>query len=133
METFLTLREFLSLKRVGREWESAISQDPFPRSRRDGYHTFADDLLERYDVARASWERFGDAGPPAESTVQTLREGFGGSVGEYRIFCGVYEPDPRFFKITRMDPKGCNVVCDSLVSIVHWWLDIRVIDEENDQ
>jgi hypothetical protein len=89
------------------------------------------DFVNRYEIAKASYEKYGEAGPPIGSTVQTLVSGHGGGVGVIRVFAGVCPSDPRFFWIYRTRSRGNNEKeCEySLVHREYWWIEIRVVEE----
>ena len=58
--------------------------------------SFLEDGVNRYDIASASWEEFGEEGPPFGSNVEMLfKQGF-----IYKL-TGIFESDPRFFRIDR--------------------------------
>lgn len=86
-----------------------------------------------YQLAKASFNQFGETGPPIGSTVLTLISGHGGSGGNKRKFCGQYisgnkdfdnNVNKNFFKI--QDNNGY----ESLVYKDYWWREIVAIDPE---
>lgn len=131
MKEFMDLREFILLK------------DPFdkdyPRSvhrnevldHRKGLSS-AEDVLLRYDIAKASWEKYGDDGPPFGSLVQTLHSGHGGGPGVIATLTGLFERDPRCFLLTRKEWGERNKEREghSLVERTQWWVHIKVIEEK---
>lgn len=132
MKEFYSLREFCLLS------EQCPVEYRYPRSIHkneclDNNHSAAKDIVQRYDIAKASWERYGDGGPPVGSRVRTLQSGHGGGIGVEGIFGGEYEHDKREFVIQR---KEIDYGFDrtqvrekkSLVLKAFWWAQIRVID-----
>jgi hypothetical protein len=74
--------------------------------------------LEWYHIAKASFILFGNDGPPLNSDVITLTNGFNGTGCNIRIL-GDYKEDNRFFSLSRY-------VNDPHVSISYkatWWRD----------
>lgn len=84
-DQFMTLEEFLALDDDdGREFSQ--------------YHT-GPFWLKWYEVAKASYLKYGSGGPPVGTMVITLRPGFGGMGLDVRTFTGVYESDDRYFSL----------------------------------
>lgn len=139
MTTFPTLREFMLLR------ESYDGANPRPLLRNDllltghgdpwvikdgGYKTYAADIVLRYDIAKASWEKWGDecftmTGIP----VLMLWAGHGGGVGVVRVFDGLYEEDERFFAVSRLEEnnKGRLEKSVSLVDRKTWWAHMQAV------
>src|SRR5271170_62605 len=64
------------------------------------------DWLKLYDCAKASWDQYGDQGPPIGSKVESLRAGHGNfRSGAIRTFEGIYDLDSRFFTISRQEVR----------------------------
>lgn len=101
MKEFLSLREFMLLPNDHR-----ICRLEAPH------------WLWFYDRAKASWEQFGDDGPPLGSIVTTLFAGHGGGPGCVRRFDGCCQRDDRYFALSR---EGDGT---SLVERPTWWHEI---------
>ena len=115
MKKFPTLREFLLL------------QDPtykYPRSIHNGNYP-AEHFVELYDIAKTSWENFGDGGPPYTSKVKMLVAGHGGDAGVIRTLIGSHNNDPRFFIVARYQNDKDMI---SLVLKQYWWLQMQYIE-----
>lgn len=104
MKEFLTLEEFLC-----------------PFDDRSKFHT-SSSWVYLYRLAKASFEQFGEAGPPVGSEVLTLVNGHGGNGCDLRIFGGDYDGD--FFKLIR----GKDDSSVSLVGKKNWWREIVSIN-----
>lgn len=124
MKEFMGLREFLLLKYT-------IDTYP-PRPVYNGellpskdWRDFGGDLVRRYDYAKASWEKYGEEGPPIGSKVMTLQGGHGGGVWVQRIFEGIYDRDSRFFSISRIENGQKQI---SIVERDVWWAIIMVVE-----
>lgn len=133
METFPTLEQFLQL----RDPYDRYGCSAFPKATgmlgwRKGLHPF-EIAYKVYLQAKASWETYGDAGPPVGTIVQMLASGHGGPAGVIRAFDGVYERDPRFFQVSTSGGGYYSGV--SSVSREHWWIHLRVYvaDDEFEQ
>ncbi len=116
-QTFLSLEEFLALPK------SLIDKIP----REFSLHTTGQNYLDRYYIAKSSYLRFGEEGPPIDSVVETLISGHGGGAGVHRIFKGIYEEDPRFFLLCRQNPTERDSG-ESLVERALWWREIQVVE-----
>lgn len=81
------------------------------------------DWLWLYNSAKASYEQYGEEGPPVGTKVTTLFAGHGGGAGAIRTFVGVYWADERFFVLSRRekDEKEDRI---SLVNRKYWWREI---------
>lgn len=116
----MKLEEFLSLP------ASNCDKDPRPYN----FHTDGVGWIDRYRIAKGSYIRFGDDGPPIGSIVKTLASGHGGGPGLHKKF-GLYESDSRFFSLTWEHAKvsagredyGC-----SLVERAFWWREIQLAE-----
>lgn len=112
---FMTLEEFLAFEAEpgikGREGS------PFFMAR------YGFGWLAYYKVAKFSFEKYGEKGPPIGSEIITLRIGFGGSAGSERIFQGLYDDDPRFFVLMGSDSSI------SLSNVKCWFRDFAVITD----
>lgn len=129
MDTFPDLRDFLLLRDpIDTRWggKSAFGSGITQLGYRRGLNAF-EVAVRVYDVAKASWERHGDAGPPVGTTVQLLESGHGGSSGVIRTVVGVYERDPRFFELGRSN--GPEI---SIVERENWWLHMRPYADRDD-
>ncbi len=112
MKEFYSLREFLLLK------------DPLYKSEdRSIFNESASPeyWVKRYDLAKSSYEEYGQEGPPINSQVITLVSGHGGCAGVQRKFIGIYKDDERFFAIEREDINHWKT---SLVLRDYWWASI---------
>lgn len=105
MKDFLTLEEFLIA-------QYDINGRILSRS--------SSSWLYAYRLAKASFEQFGENGPPIGAKVITLVNGHGGSGCDIRKFDGEY--NERFFKIL------CDQDRVSLVFKAKWWLEIASLD-----
>lgn len=124
MSDFITLREFLQI---------TPDYDPGRPAHRD---RAAIEYVALYDLARASWERFGDAGPPVGSQVMILESGHGCGMpsfhngkfsGVTRTFDGIYPHDDRFFAVSRPGKYGHAI---SLVNRSYWWMQMAPVEEQ---
>jgi len=103
---FISLREFLLLK------------DPYKNEYYTQAHR-AHEWVALYEIAKLSFDEYGENGPPVGTKVSTLRAGFGCyGPGVVRIVSENTVEKDGFIKIT--DKKGEHTY------IVHspWWLDI---------
>lgn len=50
---------------------------------------YAVNIVAHYDIAKASWEKYGNAGPPVGCKVITLVDGHNGRSGAIRDFNGI--------------------------------------------
>jgi len=112
MGKFYDLREFLLLKDPDRDNVSIHCGEPLSRN------SIAEDLVNRYDIAKRSWETYGDKGPPIGSRIITLRSGFGGSAGVVLTLSSYYDGD----HFVAVDGSGRKF----LVRRNMWWIDIRL-------
>lgn len=130
--SFPSLEEFLSL-----------SDDPgIPHDRDFNAHRQGYAWLVWYRVAQASWNRWGDNGPPVGSKVITLVSGHGGRGCDHRTFGGVYEDDPRFFTLKRTYKNSYTSAWGnpgdsvreqlSLVNRSTWWRSITPLSPDNE-
>lgn len=106
MKEFMTLEEFLL---------------PFDDRRK--HHTSMS-WVYLYRLAKASFEQFGENGPPVGSKVITLVNGHGGNGADHRVFAGDY--NEVFFKLTRVTLDGDEQ--ESLVTKATWWREIVSLD-----
>lgn len=136
MREFMDLRSFLLLKDP---YSSICGSELRPAHRNDmlDYRRIckAEDLIERYDIAKASWELYGSDGPPIGVKVKMLFAGHGGGPGVIRRFEGTFQLDPRFFAVSRMRERNHSIPDDdckdlSLVEKCQWWLHMQVINNE---
>lgn len=115
---FISLREFLLLK------------DPFdikfPRSAFRTHHS-PEGWVMIYDIAKASYEKYGDD-PPFGSKICTLQPGHGGDWGQIRTLKGVFNRDNRCFELARINSSGEEEI--SIVARSQWWVEFMVIDLE---
>lgn len=120
--SFITLAQFMNLADPldTKFFRSAWRINPRPE-----YWT------KYYEVARESFETYGEAGPPFGSKVICLQPGHGGSSGVIRVFDGLYPSDERFFQVyysdTSRNKNGEKAI--SLVTRSIWWSFIAVVDE----
>jgi len=77
-----------------------------------------------YRLAKASFEQFGENGPPIGSRVITLVNGHGGNGFDFRTFAGDF--DEKFFQIERDNGAVGSGV--SLVDKCKWWKQIVSFD-----
>lgn len=117
MKKFYSLREFLLLL-------DPLDDPPFRSIHQnemmdDRSRSVAEDMVKRYDLAKASWEKYGE-GPPVGSKVITIRSGFGGSAGRILTLNGVHKGYSKCFSLE--DEKGglysSTIQC--------WWSDFKV-------
>jgi hypothetical protein len=117
MEQFITLRQFCLLK------DPNDRKDMPPRDLRPGNGAYLPgcdrrgwwhgrDVVARYDLAKESWERFGDAGPPPGTRVVSLGD------GRYYVLEGAYPGDDRFFAAKEVGSKDDRRM---LVDKAVWW------------
>jgi len=78
-----------------------------------------------YRLAKASFEQFGENGPPVGSKVITLVNGHCGNGFDFRIFVGNDDGDERFFQLKRNN-DDCSGI--SLVEKSKWWKQIVSLD-----
>ena len=78
--------------------------------------------LKRYEIAKKSFEDYGDK-PPVGSLVETLRPGFGGWSGVHLTLNGVFKRDERYFELARND--GVSISLRKT-----WWRDFRIVKEK---
>lgn len=135
MKEFISLREFLLLK------------DPFYKDNSRSVHrgdyldyrkgwSMAEEAVMRYDIAKASWEMYGDEGPPFGSIVRTLQSGHGGGPGVEATLTGLFERDPRCFLLTRKEKDSFYKTEHeehSLVERTQWWVHIKVKGTEDER
>lgn len=126
MKQFMGLREFLLLKDPTDQYGRSVFRGDFlPQNARNGSSS-AMDCVDRYDIAKASWEQFGAEGPPIGTQVEMLEAGHGGSAGVIRTFGGVYDSDTRFFQVYREEMRYGKV--EKQVSLVlrdTWFVSMR--------
>lgn len=124
MKNFPDLREFLLL----RESDDVYKRSPHrsdPILDREGFSK-AQELVYRYDIAKASWEKYGDEGPPIGSKVVTLFAGHGGGPGCIRIFLGDVEGKGTHFYLSRTEKKDDQ---RSVVTKDIWWMVIQPVED----
>lgn len=110
--SFPTLAEFLALR------------DPTDSPPRKNTTPLAgEDWLWLYDRAKKTFEAFGDDGPLPGTQVTCYWAGHGGGPGTVRTFDGVFDRDPRFFKVFRMERGEKRF---SLVERTQWWFHLYV-------
>lgn len=86
--------------------------------------------LKWYEVAKASYEKYGPDGPPIGTKVITLRAGFGGGGLDIRTFTGIYTDDPRYFLLEhRYRRSGYDETTRSLSARNTWWRDFCVKED----
>lgn len=130
---FYSLEEFCQLvdPTDNCEPKRSIHRNSLLNDRRGLSH--AQDVFKRYQIAKTSWELYGDEGPPVGYSVITLESGHGGGIGCRRTFGGIYPDDQRFFCLERTElylsaPKKQL----SLVLRKYWWVSILVLTPEDD-
>lgn len=137
MKEFISLREFLLLE--SKTYKRSVHHQNCMlaiykrRNFNDKYiwaECFAQDFVNRYDIAKESWEKYGEAGPPIGSIVETLVSGYGGYSGQIRIFEGINKEDDRLFVISRPEGNGYDKEI-YLVERKTWWTEIMVIENSN--
>lgn len=112
MSEFLSLEQFLLLPELDYENEF-----------REFYeHKTGTQWYYWYQLAKASFNQFGNDGPPIGSKVLTLVSGHGGSGADERTFGGP-DSNGRFFQL-----NSYNGV--SLLTKASWWREIVCIDPE---
>ncbi len=125
MTPFYTLREFMLLTDPTDQYERSIHRvirGPV-------------EMIEYYETAKASYEKYGSKGIPFGSKVVTLVPGHGGHEGARRTLKGIFDRDPRFLILTRLEPhnrfygEGGMDERESLVLRAHWWSEIRAWDD----
>lgn len=133
MKEFISLREFLLLTEPRDKFHRPIHRNELLA---DSSNTLSNsqDLVRRYDIAKASWEKYGDEGPSFGSKVETLYAGHGGGPGVLAVLTGIYSHDEHDFLLTRQERyhDGRSWVekeGTSLVERSYWWAMIRVIEE----
>lgn len=123
---FISLEEYLLLK---------DPTDKEPRRPAHNIYRTPEQWLRFYEIAKASYDKYGDEGPALGSKVVTLVHGHGGSMGVVGILDRVMERDPRFFLLlrkVRRDAYHGGSEYDTQESMVireQWWNEIRVYDE----
>jgi len=110
VKRFLTLRKFLLLTEPCSKHHSSFGCTAEPKK-----------FVEWYDKAKASWEKYGDIGPPIPSKVRTLRGGFGCPSAGYIRTLGVSVKYPGYFILVREGGV-------SLSSREQWWIDFEVVE-----
>lgn len=136
MKQFMDLREFMMLKdplyKKKSDERSVHRNEVFDW--RKGLSN-AEDVLMRYDIAKASWEKYGDEGPPFGSKVQTLHSGHGGGPGVIATLAGIFDRDKRFFLLTRKERDSFHKEREgqSIVERTQWWVHIKVIEEKQNE
>ena len=101
-----------------------------------------------YLTAKASWEKYGNCGPPIGSKVETLRAGFSGGSGAIRFILEIKDigagnkPYMCFLlykKMSKFDPmedytliNGINYSMGGASLVTDWYLDFKVLDEPNE-
>jgi hypothetical protein len=103
MKDFMTLEEFLA-----------------PFDDRGCCHT-STSWVYLYRLAKASFEQFGDQGPPVGAKVITLVNGHGGNGCDIRTFAGDYNEDFFGIKKPATDYDSERI---SLVDKAIWWRQI---------
>lgn len=88
----------------------------------------AENWPKYYELAKKSFEKYGQEGPPLGCEVITLQSGHCGSGGDIRVFDGVFSRDERCFQI--YDPAFSKKEDSlSLVPRAIWWADIFVLED----
>jgi hypothetical protein len=85
--------------------------------------------LAYYQLAKASFEQFGENGPPVNSTVIAFFAGHGGNGFNTRIFGGEY--NSLYFKLIRRNLEPVTRKETESISLVEketWWREIVSID-----
>ena len=106
---FMTLEEFLLL------------EDPVDRQyKRSIFKTLSSSTywVARYKVAKKSYDRYGEEGPPPGTTMVMMEAGHGGMGGVHRLLKGIYERSPVFFEMIR---KGYDGKEESSLAIRQFW------------
>jgi hypothetical protein len=126
LSEFISLREFLLFTEDYGGHRSIHRNSMLDQS----LYSHAQDLVLRYDIAKASFEKYGES-PPLGSKVETLYPGFGGGPGCVRTLKGVFEDDPRFFLLTNESKDYWGESKDEhyLLDRDHWWALVRVVEE----
>ena len=114
MKRFPSLRDFLLMKDPTHSYKMSAHRD----------YRHAENFVELYDIAKASWEKFGDDGPPIGSKVETLTAGHGGGEGLIRTFEGICQYDKRFFNLSRVE--GDRKILSSVMR-TYWWIEIKAV------
>lgn len=115
MLNFVSLKDFLLLKDPFDDYGAFLHSTSYP----------AYQWVQLYDLAKESFEKYGNNGPPIGSKVITLRPGHGGCEGSIRIFNGIDDGDKRFFVISRSENK-----LTSLVYKDFWWAELYHLDKD---
>jgi hypothetical protein len=105
---FISLREFLSL-----------TEHPGEKNEREFTQPYTGlQWVRWYDLARSSFLRFGEEGPPVGTVVEVLHHGSG-----MRTFAGVHPEYPTFFRL--IQPKE---IWTTIVSRACWWREFRIVE-----
>lgn len=119
MKKFPSLRKFLLLKDGTFPISRSIHRDPF----------CAEDFVKLYDIAKASWEKYGDNGPPVGVNVEMLTAGHGGGAGVIRKFEGEHPRHREYFCVSREEIYFDMIEKKlSLVDKPFWWCAMRVVE-----
>jgi hypothetical protein len=90
----------------------------------------AAEMVFLYDTAKASWEEYGDDGPPPESKVVMLSPGFGKLGGAVAKLRGIEAGDPRFFELYQAaSSEWGSSEAVALVMRECWWAHMKVLEK----
>lgn len=133
MKEFMSLRDFLLLRDPTDLYnEPAYYGAPMLFKNQKSGASYGMDCVDRYDIAKNSWEQYGEEGPPFGSKVEMLVPGHGGDVGSILTFDGIYPYDTRFFQVYRTRKEYMYDRTEKLVSLVVrkiWFVAMRVHNE----
>lgn len=123
MKEFMSLREFLL------QPHDCVTADPWRLS------TEGHDFVRRYDMAKSSYEKYGDD-PPIGKTAVTLVSGFGGAAGLRRKIVGTlssHRDDQPFIVLEGLafDPAEYKMrPCQYLADRSIWWRQFYIEEEK---
>lgn len=123
MQEFMSLREFLLLKNPLCPTRSALSEIGRMRHNEIKLTSYGEDLVERYDIAKASWMKYGVEGPPVGVQVEMLEHGHGSAfIGAIRTFEGICPYDKLFFQV-----RSEAITSTSFVLRETWFVSMKVL------
>lgn len=130
MKPFMSLREFLLLRDTTARYDTSVFRGGMMPSKRGGISPYShqEDSVHRYDAAKASWEEFGQDGPPVGTKVEMLEAGHGGLEGAIRTMEGISRSDPRFFEVSRTELSYSFNKVEKRISLVcreTWFVHMR--------
>lgn len=126
---FISLEEFMTLRDPIDPTSPLRSYHEYLHVLRRGCRSPGEDILLRYRIAKASYEAYGDDGPPIGTTVVTLNAGHGGGPG---VTCTIvhdhgtgYSNDARFICLSRSHSRDAGNSCATKAC---WWAEFATED-----